>query len=211
MKKMIMLTTASLFAAAVGLQAQTTTASNPIRFGLRAGVNLSNMIKSSDNDVTTGSKTGFNAAALVNIPIASVFSIQPEVQFSQKGYKESGTALGAPYEYKRTTNFIEVPLLAKITPVAGFGIVVGPQFSFLASTKTKFTVANATHESIVEEDNDNLRKNVLGGVIGLEAGTKNFVASLRYNIDFQNNNGDGSSTTPAYKNQVISLGLGIMF
>ena len=51
----------------------------------------------------------------------------------------------------------------------------------------------------------------MGGVVGLEAGVKNVVASLRYNIDFQNNNGDGSSTTPTYKNQVISLSLGIRF
>ncbi len=211
MKKMILLTTATMFAVAAGLQAQTTATSNPIRFGLRAGVNLSNMVKSSDNHITTGSKTGFNAGAFLEIPVASIFSVQPEIQFSQKGYKESGTALGTPYEYKRTTNFIEVPLLAKISPVPGFGIVVGPQFSFLASTKTQFTVANATRETIVKEDSDNLRKNVLGGVIGIEAGVKNFVASLRYNKDFQNNNSDGTSTTPTYKNQVISLGLGIRF
>ncbi len=212
MKKMFILTAASMFAVTVGLQAQTTTrTSNPVRFGLRAGINLSDLVKSSNSDITSGSKTGYNAAALVNIPIASVFSIQPEIQFSQKGYKESGTALGAPYEYKRTTNFIEVPLLAKITPLPGFGIVLGPQFSFLASTKTKFTVANATHENIVKEDNDNLRKNILGGVIGIEAGVKNFVASLRYNIDFQNNNGDGTNNTPYYKNRVISLGVAVMF
>ena len=207
MKKMMLLTAVSMLAVTIGLKAQKNTA----HFGLRAGVNISNMVKSNDNDVTTGSKSGFNAAAFADIPLAKVFSIQPELQFSQKGYKESGTALGNPYEYKLTTNFIEVPLLAKIKPAPGFGIVVGPQFSFLTSTKTKFTINNAVYENIVKEDIDNLRKNVLGGVIGVEAGAKNFVASLRYNIDFQNNNGDGTINTPNYKNQVISLGVGLIF
>jgi hypothetical protein len=211
MKKMMMLTAVCLFAGTMGLYAQSASKPNLPKFGIRAGVNISNMVKSSDNDVTTGSKAGVNAAVFLDIPLASVFSIQPEVQFSQKGFKSSGSFLGAPYEYKQTTNFIEVPLLAKLKPAPGFGIVVGPQFSFLASTNTKFTTNNASYESVVKEENDNLRKNILGGVIGVEAGAKNFVASLRYNIDFQNNNGDGTSSTPNYKNQVIALGLGITF
>jgi Outer membrane protein beta-barrel domain len=210
MKKIIMLSSALLFAGAIGLKAQSTDKGG-VHFGLRAGANLSNMVKSDDADVTTGSKVGFNAAFFVELPLASVFSIQPELQFSQKGFKATGTALGAPYEYKQTTNFIEVPVLAKIKPIPGFGIVVGPQFSFLASTKTNFTTNNLAYENIVKEENDNLRKNIFGGVIGIEAGAKSFVASLRYNMDFQNNNGDGTSSTPRYKNQVIALGLGIVF
>ena len=195
----------------IKLNAQSASKTNDVHFGLRAGVNVSNVIKSGDEDFSTGSKAGFNAAAFLELPIASVFSIQPELQYSQKGFKATGSFLGAPYEYKQTINYIEVPLLAKLKPVPGFGIVIGPQFSFRTSTSTKFSVNNASYESEVESDNDNLRKNILGGVIGIEAGAKNFVASLRYNIDFQNNNGDGTSSTPKYKNQVIALGVGIIF
>ena len=212
MKKIIFFSAALLALSTVKLYAQTTSStSKSVRVGARAGMNLSNMVKSGNSDYSTGSKTGYNAAIFLDLPIASVFSIQPELQFSQKGYKATGTYLGSPYEYKQTTNFIEVPLLAKLKPVPGFGIVVGPQFSFLTSRKTNFTVNNASYETLVKTDNDNLRKNILGGVIGIEGGAKNFVASLRYNIDFQNNNGDGTSSTPKYKNQVISLGLGIIF
>ena len=113
--------------------------------------------------------------------------------------------------YKQTTNFIEIPLLAKFKPTQNFGIVIGPQFSFLASTKTKVTVANTSHESLVKNDNDNLRKNILGGVIGLEAAAGPVIFDLRYSLDFQKNNGDGSSTVPSYKNQVIALSAGFRF
>ena len=142
-----------------------------LRIGVRAGVNSSNMIKSGsgDIDLSTGAKTGFTAAVFLEIPIIPAFSIQPEVQYSQKGYKASGTYLSAPYEYKQTNNFIEIPLLAKFKPTQNFGIFIGPQFSFLTSTKTKVTVVNTSHESQVDIDNDNLRKNILGGVVGLEA------------------------------------------
>lgn len=179
--------------------------------GIRAGVNSSNLIKSGDVDISTGAKLGFNAAVFLEIPIIPAFSIQPEIQFSQKGYKASGSYLTIPYEYKQTNNFIEVPLLAKFKPSKNFGILVGPQFSFLTSAKTKYTIANTSHEQLVDQDNDNLRKNILGGVIGLEAAAGPIVFDLRYSLDFQKNNGDGSSTTPTYRNQVIALSAGLRF
>jgi hypothetical protein len=95
--------------------------------------------------------------------------------------------------------------------VKNFGILVGPQFSFLASTKTNFTTSNTSYENLVKTDNDNLRKNILGGVIGIEASASNLVVGLRYNVDFQTNNGDGTSSTPKYKNQVASLSVGFIF
>ncbi len=182
-----------------------------VHLGVRAGVNSSNLIKSGDVDISTGAKLGFNAAVFLEIPIIPAFSIQPELQYSQKGYKASGTYLTTPYEYKQTTNFIEVPLLAKFKPSKNFGILIGPQFSFLTSTKTKYTIANTSHEQLVDQDNNSLRKNILGGVIGLEAAAGPIVFDLRYSLDFQKNNGDGSSTTPTYRNQVIALSAGLRF
>jgi len=213
MKQIMVATAAFLLISAVKVNAQSTSApaKDRLHFGVRAGVNLSNLVKDGDDNSTTGSKLGLNAAAFLEIPVTTGFSVQPELQFSQKGFKTSGSVLGAPYEYKFTSNFIEVPLLAKFKPTKNFGILVGPQFSFLASTQTKFTVNNSTVEDEVEADNDNLRKNILGGVVGIEAASGPLVFNLRYNLDFQNNNGDGTSSTPRYKNQVIALGVGFRF
>ena len=182
-----------------------------VYFGIRAGINLSNMVKDADNSFSSGSKLGLNAGAFLEIPVTAGFSIQPELQFSQKGYKNTGSFLGSPYEYKQTTNFIEVPLLAKLNPSKNFGILIGPQFSFLVSTQTKFTVNNSSFENQVKQDNTNLRKNILGGIVGIEASSGPVVFDLRYNLDFQNNNGDGTTSTPKYKNQVIALSVGFRF
>lgn len=211
--KKIMITAMVLLSTTAGLFAQSTSKSektNDVHFGLRAGLNLANIIKTNDNNFSTQLKPGLNAAAFLELPIVNGFSIQPELQFAQKGYKTSGSSVvNGNYEYNVTTNFIEVPILAKFTPSKNFAIVVGPQYSFLTSTKTNFTSGSASYQQLVQSDNNNLRKNILGGVLGFEAAADNVVFSARYNLDFQQNNGDGSSTTPTYKNQVFALSIGL--
>lgn len=179
-----------------------------ISFGIKAGANISNIIKDGDKDFKTAFKPGFNAALFLEIPIIKEFSVQPELQYSQKGYKATASVLGIPYEYRVTTNYIEIPILAKLKTSNQFAIVVGPQYSFLTSTNTKFITPNSTLENNVKNDNDNLKKNLLGGIAGVELNTGNSLLTLRYSLDLQSNNGDGTSTTPKYKNQVISLSLG---
>ncbi len=212
MKKTI-IAAAMLFATVSGVKAQSTmhtSKTNGVHFGLRAGLNLANIIQTDNSNYSTQLKPGFNAAAFVELPIVNGFSIQPEIQFSQKGYKTTGsTVINGSYDYNVTSNFIEVPLLAKFSPSKNFGIVVGPQYSFLTSTKTNFTSGNSSYQQLVEADNNNLKKNILGGVVGIEAGAKNIIFSVRYNIDFQQNNGDGSSNTPKYKNQVFAFSIGV--
>lgn len=197
---------AILFAgAATTVNAQTKT--NSPSFGIRAGLNLANITKENDS-YASEIKPGFNAAAFVEIPLVNGFSFQPELQFSQKGYRSSGSFLASPYEYTATLNYVEVPLLAKIVPSKNFAIVVGPQFSFLTSSEYKFKTGNVNYENVVNNNNNDLRENVVGGVAGIEAGSGNFIFSARYSLDFQRNNGDGTSSTPKYKNQVVGLSIG---
>ena len=100
-------------------------------------------------------------------------------------------------------------MLAKITPTKNFGILVGPQISFLTNTKTKFTTPNANFETQVNNENDNLRNNVLGGLVGLEyAVSRNFTIGARYALDFQKNDENGNSNNLRYRNQVASLTVG---
>lgn len=214
MKKTI-IAAAMLCVTAISAQAQDTKSSektNGLHFGIRAGLNLANILKTNDNSFSTQLKSGFNGGVFLELPIVNGFSVQPEVQFSQKGYKTTGSSLvNGSYEYNVTTNYIEVPILAKFSPSKSFAIVIGPQYSFLTSTKTNFTSGNANYQQLVQNDNNNLKKNILGGVVGIEAGASNLIFSARYNLDFQQNNGDGSSTTPQYKNQVIAFGIGLRF
>ncbi len=203
MKKVIILAIGVLFAGAVNAQT----------VGVKGGVNLSNIIKSGDENFNTEFKTGFNAGLFAEIPIVSGFSFAPELMFSQKGYKTSGTSLlGGPNEYSVTTNFVDLPILAKIQASDKFNIVLGPQVSFLTSTKETFKQGSESYQNTIREENDRLKKSIFGGVVGAGIDVSEKVSLQgRYSIDLQKNNGDGSNETPVYKNQVFQVSLGFKF
>lgn len=182
-----------------------------LKFGVKGGANFANMISDEDEDFNTEFKTGFHAGIFANIPIASILSFGPELVYSQKGYKTTGTRLlGGPYEYKVTTNFVELPLLLNIRASSNFNIHIGPQVSFLTSTTETFDEGESEYRSTVEADNANLKKNLIGGVagVGFTLGPKTSLYG-RYAIDLQQNNENGTSQTPRYKNQVFQVGLGL--
>lgn len=178
--------------------------------GIKGGVNFANIIKTDDDNFKTEFKPGFNAGLFIDLPLIGGLSLAPELMYSQKGYKTSGNSLiGGAYDYKLTSNFVELPLLLKLK-APGFSIHAGPQVSFLTSTSTVYDSGSDQYKKTVNENVDNLKKNLIGGVIGLgiDAGPK-AVVTARYAIDFQKNNENGTSTVPEYKNQVYQLSLGI--
>jgi hypothetical protein len=192
---------------AAGLLAQPT-----IRFGIKGGLNIATIIKSNDANFQTDPLLGFNGGALLQIPFGPVVGIQPELLYSMKGYRTTGSTLGQDYEYRRHNNFIDVPLLLRLNASPNFGFVIGPQFSFLTSTRTVMISGNNAMEQTVNNDNDNLRKNILGGVVGFDINLdRNAFIYARYTLDLQNDNGNGSPTTPEYRNQVFQFGLGLLF
>lgn len=200
MKKVLILTISVLFAGAVNAQT----------FGVKGGANFSNIIKTGDENFNTEYKTGFNAGLFAEIPVVKSLSFAPELMFSQKGYKTSGTSLlGGPNEYSVTTNFIELPILAKINASDKFSIVLGPQVSFLTSTTETFKQGSESYQNTIREENDRLKKSLVGGVVGAAIDVSKKVSLHgRYALDLQKNNEDGTNETPVYKNQVFQLSLG---
>lgn len=173
---------------------------NAIHLGLKAGLNLSNVYDTDDNDFDTDPKLGLAAGVFVSIPLGTYFGVQPEILFSQKGYKSRGNVLGSNYELTRTTSFIDVPLLLAIKPVSAVTILIGPHYSFLAHRKDEFSNSNINFEQEQEFKNSNLRKNIFGFTGGLDINLDRIVIGARAGWDIQDNQGDGTSTTPRYKN-----------
>jgi hypothetical protein len=178
------------------------------KLGLKAGVNISNVWDAEGEEFVADAKVGATGGIFAVIPLGSLFGIQPEVLVSQKGFKGSGALFGVPYSFSRTTTFIDVPLLIQIKPAKFLTVVVGPQFSYLLKQKDVYTVADDNTEIVEEFDNDNIRKNILGIVAGADFIYRKFVFSSRVGLDFQTNNGDGTSNTPRYKNQWLQFAVG---
>lgn len=173
---------------------------NRIGLGLKIGTNYSNVYDDKGQDFNADAKFGFVAGGFLSIPFGKYFGVQPEVLFAQKGFKAKGTLLGTPYSLTRTTNFIDVPLFLSIKPAPFIAILAGPQFSFLLKQKHVFEVGDATDLQEQEFKNDNLRKNILCFVGGIDVNVKHVSVGARVGWDVQNNNGNGTSSTPRYKN-----------
>lgn len=169
-------------------------------FGLKVGTNYSNVYDSEGEEFDADAKFGFAGGAFASIPIGQLLGIQPELLYSQKGFQASGTILGDPYEINRTTNYIDIPVFFVIKPIQFVSIMAGPQFSYLISQQDAFSNGVTTIEQENEFENDNIRRNTLCFVGGLDINLNHIVVSGRGGWDLFNNNGDGTSTTPRYKN-----------
>lgn len=178
-------------------------------FGAKAGINISNVWDERSQDFEADSKVGFAGGLFVGIPIGKWIGIQPEILISQKGFKGSGTIIGYPYSFSRTSTHLAVPILFQVKPIQFLTILAGPQFSYLLRQKNVNSFGDYSMEIENEFNNENIRKNMLGFLAGVDVNISYIVISARCGWDFQSNRGDGTSVTPRYKNQWIQLTVGV--
>ena len=179
--------------------------------GLKAGANYSNVWDDNDQEFEADGTFGFAGGAFISIPLNKFVGIQPEVLISQKGFQANGVLLGNTYSLKRTTTHLDIPLQLQLKPSEFLTLLAGPQFAFQLSENNRYTYGANSVEQEEAFKNDNIRKNLLGFVGGLDINISHFVISGRFGFDFQKNNGDGSSETPRYRNHWGQLALGFRF
>jgi len=180
-------------------------------FGLKAGANYSNVYDMQGEAFQADPKLGLAAGVFLAIPIGKYLGIQPEVLYSQKGFQATGVILGNTYNLSRTTSYIDVPLLFSFKPSEFITLLAGPQYSYLMKQKDVFTNGTTTTEQQKEFTNDNIRKNIFGIAAGIDLTLKHIVIGVRAAWDVQNNNGDGTSTAPRYKNVWYQATIGYRF
>ena len=110
-----------------------------IKYGVKAGVNLSNMSNDMTFDPAFSMGTGFQIGALVNfhwgqrtassLPGTGLWGLQPELLFSNQVIKSDGGDV--------KLNYIKVPVMLKVYPLARLSVEVGPEFSYLISSSPK--------------------------------------------------------------------------
>jgi hypothetical protein len=212
MKKII------LIIAAVMLTANYSNAQNnspdsrsKFQFGVKAGLNLSNVFDERGQDFVADPKIGFATGGFVSIPVWKYLGVQPGLLFSQKGYRSTGTFFDSYYRYTRTLNYIDMPLLASFKPFELLTLVAGPQISFLVSQRDVFKGGSLTIDEQQEFKNDNIRRNVMCFLAGFDINLDHIVLGARAGWDIQNNNGDGTSVNPRYKNVWYQATVGFRF
>lgn len=186
------------------VNAQSTDHREDPQFGLKIGSNFSNVYDSEGEEFEADGKFGLATGVFMTIPIGKFIGIQPEVLFSRKGFKGTGTVQGLTYDVTRTTSYIDIPLMFSVKPIPTISLVAGPQYSFLLKQKDEYG-------SLVQEqefENDNIRKNTMAFIGGIDFNMNDFVIGTRVGWDMVNNHGDGTSSTPRYKNVWYQLTFG---
>ena len=179
-----------------------------LQFGYTIGANYSNVYDSKGEAFDAKSKFGFATGTFVAIPIGSYWGIQPEILFSQKGFRATSIIPGNTYDFTRTTSYIDVPLLFTLKPDRFLTLLAGPQYSYLLKQKDIYANASGSIEQEQEFENDNLRTNTLCFLGGIDLNLNRFVISGRVGWDMLNNNENVASTTPRYKNVWYQATLG---
>ncbi|QHL87142.1 outer membrane beta-barrel protein [Nibribacter ruber] len=182
MKRMILLGAFALISV-VGAQAQT-------NFGIKVGLNVANIGGDAKN---TDPRTGVHAGFFATAPISDRFAIQPEVLYSQQGYKSGKSTF--------TLHYLNIPLIFKGTISGGFHLQVGPQFGILLDAKQK--VGNTTYDI-----SDNLNKYDGAVALGLGYDLSRLQVSARYNLGLSDI-ADGNIKGESYPNNVFQLSVGV--
>lgn len=210
MKKIILVIFATAFLINMTIaQEEVLDLRNKVTFGIKGGLNFSNVYDSNQEDFDTNSKLGLAAGVFLGLPLGTYVGIQPELLYSQRGYKETGKLFDS--EFTRTTNYLDVPLLLAIKPSPVLSILAGPQFSFLLDGKYDFKSNILSGQVTQDFDNEDVRKNTLCLTGGLDLNLENLVLSGRAGWDLKENNKDGSSNTPRYKNVWLQATIGFRF
>lgn len=135
MKKLLFL--AAFISAGILVNAQ-------VKFGVKGSANFYKFGGSDGSDIDDQKmKVGFNAGGIANIPVSEMFSIQPELLFSNQGAAQDfgGETLNW------NLNYINLPVMAQYNNPSGFYAETGPEFGFLMSAKAK---ADGVSEDIKE-------------------------------------------------------------
>lgn len=161
------------------------------KVGLKGGLTYSNIAGDLENEDVYMNKLGFNGGLTANFSITgdNFLSIQPELLYSQKGYKyrdeEFTDLLGREVRRKGTRNFnyLDLPVMLKVN-AGGLFFEAGPQLSYLLAIRdnTETSVNGNTDSSWRSINKDDLAELELGYAAGLGfQATNGFSLGVRYN------------------------------
>jgi hypothetical protein len=188
------------------VQAQTNKSS--LQFGVKGGVNFSNLYTEEvkDNNVLTS----FNVGVFATLPITNFLAIQSELLYSRKGAKleyDNAFTVGIA---KFQLNYIEVPVLLKVNITNNLNIHAGPYFAYLIDAQVKNESDSGNFDFEESYNNDDFNKFDYGLAGGIGFDFESFGIGARYNYGL-NTVGKArtilgqSYTIPDGKNSNISL------
>lgn len=185
----------------------TVNTSAQIHFGLKAGVNISNLNGSDAGD--TDSRTGFLGGAFLTYDFSNMFSIQPEAFYSMKGAKQTETYYGETITGTLKLDYIEIPVLLKLNiPLEGGSTVrpsifVGPALDIKVASTVEVESGGQSASADLENVSSTDFGLVFGGALGFDVSGHELGFDVRYTLGLTTIDDSGSNAD--VKNGVISI------
>lgn len=190
-------------------------------FGVRAGLSsagmrgdavnsLKNTIDFANGMITTANRNGFFAGGYATIPFGNIFSVEPALYYSQKGYELKGAFsvkgadfLGANAKADLNTRYIDIPVLLKAN-LRGFQVFAGPQLSYLVQADLKTTAGALGFNLLNRKTNvssqfSRLDAGVTGGIGYQFANGVNLLAAYDYGLSKADANRNFNSYNRSFK------------
>jgi hypothetical protein len=175
-------------------------------FGVKAGVNLSNIINGQENlDFSPGMKADFHLGVVANLhfgyrdegsPVGTGrFGLQPELLYSRQGFAVDDEAI--------TFDYITLPVMARLYATKDIYVEAGPYFGYLLQLSANSTVIEGA-----QIDLSSLKGGIDFGA-GVGAGYESrlgLIAGIRYQLGLSDMAGNLK-----WKNNVVALSLGWLF
>ncbi len=182
--------------------------SSTFKFGVKGGVNFSNLY--TQNVESNNILIGFNVGIFAKVPITESLAIQPELLYTTKGAKLTYNNYFVNSSAKFNLNYVELPILLVVNLTDHFNIHAGPYVAYLIE-------GNATNDSQgtlfdIQNNlkNEDYNKFDTGLSVGLGFDKNQFGLGVRYNYGLQKVGKERSFlgtnyTFPDGKNSVLNL------
>lgn len=187
------------------------------KFGVKGGLNLSQLYVDQPNAEDEKMKVGVHFGVFGKIPVTNYLAFQPEVLYTNVGSKityggsDVETFLGIePGEVRFNLNYIQVPLALAVN-LGPLNIHAGPYISYLLSANVKdLETSDLNTTDLVELDTDDFNRLDYGLVGGIAIDVQNITLGVRYNYGLREigNSGVAGSLTDNSKNSVAQLYIG---
>ena len=179
-------------------------ASAQITYGVKVGLNISKQhygIKPIDEDIDF--RAGLNAGFYGKYKINDKFDIQPELLYSQQGYKDNVplTDIGGYMirdGYKILSHYINIPVVLKYYFHKSFYVEAGPQVGFCFGSRLQHNEDYI--DEVLKMDFRTLDFSLVGG-LGVDFG-RGLSVNARYNHGLT-----GTAPESDFKNRVIQVSL----
>jgi hypothetical protein len=191
------------------------------QFGIKGGLNLSNLTNPPQGITGNRMKLGFHGGIYLKAAATDVFAIQPELLYSSMGSQRDYAGGSSRFNL----NYLQLPVMAMFHVTPGFNIHAGPYVSYLINANVVAT-DNSTGAPPVAgwgaNDLNNLNRNNFaqfdyGVGVGVGFDIRPINVFARYNIGLQDVNRTTAENDPAFRttggsrNSVIQVGLGFGF